>query len=373
MTKRLKAAIIGGGIGGLSTALALHRTGANVRVYERAHRLGDIGAGVSLQHNSQRVLDRLGVGQRVGRLGSLLPEFQFFTPDGTVVSHEIYSVGAWPLALRRADLVAALASALPPGTVCTGHRCVLFGQDEDSAVVGFDNGALVHADVVIGADGIHSTLQRYVAEPADPVFSGMVAYRGLIPAARLHNWPAGLLTWGGEGRHLLTYPVRAGQLVNYVGFVPAGDEMLGSWSAPGDPAVLAAEFADWAPETAHLLSRVESTFRWGLYDRDPLPRWTTGRLALLGDAAHPMLPHLGQGANQAIEDALALAILLRGVSAADVPDALMRYQTLRREHTARVQHDARVNGHLFDSAQPVSLNHSWVRDYDVEKEARAIA
>ncbi|OBF20637.1 FAD-dependent monooxygenase [Mycobacterium sp. ACS4331] len=373
MAKRLRAAVIGGGIGGLSTALALHRIGAHVRVYERAHRLGDVGAGVSLQRNSQRVLDRLGVGARVRRFGSLLPEFEFFTPDGTLVSHEMYSVGAWPLALRRADLVAALASSLPPGTVCTGHRCVLFGQDEDSAVVGFDNGALVRADVVIGADGIHSTLQRHVLEAGDPVFSGMVAYRGLIPSGRLPTWPRGLVTWGGDGRHLLTYPVRAGRFVNYVGFVPADEGMVETWSAPGDPAALVAAFAGWAPPTRHLLSRVESTFRWGLYDRDPLPRWTTGRLALLGDAAHPMLPHLGQGANQAIEDALALAILLRGVPAADVPDALTRYETLRRGHTARVQHDARINGHLFDSAQPVSLNHSWVQDYDVEKEARAIA
>jgi salicylate hydroxylase len=367
----LRVAIIGGGIGGLSAAVALHKIGAQVRVYEQARQLGDIGAGVALQHNSQRVLDRLGIGERVSRLGSRLPEFWLSTADGTVVSHETYDPQTGTLGLRRADLVGVLAAALPNGIVHTGCRCVQFTQDDGSAVVSFDNGVSVSADVVIAADGIRSGLQRSVVAPADPVFSGVVAYRGLIPAARLPKWPQGLVTWGGDGKHVIAYPVRAGQLINYVGFVPADDEMLESWSAPGDPAVLAAAFTDWAPPARLLLSRVETTFKWGLYDRDPLPRWTRGRLTLLGDAAHPMLPHMGQGANQAIEDAMALAILLRGVTAPDAPAALMRYQTLRLDHTARVQRSARANGLRFDSAQPVSLNHSWVRDYDVEKEALA--
>jgi salicylate hydroxylase len=372
MTK-LRVAIIGGGIGGLSAAVALHQIGAQARVYEQAHQLGDVGAGVALQHNSQRVFDRLGIGQHIGRLGAQFPEFRFFTRDGTVVSHETYGVDARPVGLRRADLVAVLAAALPTGVVHTGCRCVQFTQDDESAVVSFDNGVSVSADVVVAADGIHSGLQRHIVAPSDPVFSSMVAYRGLIPVARLPEWPHDLVTWGGDGKHLLAYPVRAGQLINYVGFVPADEQMLESWSAPGDPAVLAAAFADWAPEARHLLSRVETTFKWGLYDREPLPRWTHGRLTLLGDAAHPMLPHLGQGANQAIEDAMALAILLRGVAPGDAPAALMRYQTVRLDHTARVQQSARANGLRFDSAQPVSLNHSWVRDYDVEKEALAVS
>ncbi|MDT5066479.1 MAG: hypothetical protein QOK02_2634 [Mycobacterium sp.] len=372
MTKKLRVAIIGAGIGGLSAAIALQQMGAQVRVYEQARQLGEIGAGVALHRNSQRVLARLGLAQQVGRRGSRLSEFHLFTPDGTVVSHETYDSGAAQLAMHRADLIAVLVAALPAGFVHTGWRCVQFTQSDGSAVVSFDNGVRVGADVVVAADGIHSGLQRYVVEPTDPVFSGMVAYRGLIPAARLPGWPQGLVTWGGDGKHLIAYPVRAGQLVNYVGFVPADDQMRESWSAPGDPAALAAAFADWTPEARRLVSQVEATLKWGLYDRDPLPRWTHGRLTLLGDAAHPMLPHMGQGANQAIEDAMALAILLRGVSTADAPAALMRYQKLRRDHTARVQQDARRNGHRFDSGQPLSLNHSWVRDYDVEKEARAV-
>jgi salicylate hydroxylase len=369
--KKLRVAIVGGGIGGLSAAVALHQMGAQVRVYEQARQLSEVGAGVGLHRNSQRVLDRLGLGQKVDRRAARLSEFHLFTNDGTVVSHETYDEGAAQLGLHRADLVAVLAAALPTGFVHTGYRCVQFTQYDGSAVVGFDNGVSVNADVVVAADGIHSGLQRYVVEPTDPVFSGVVAYRGLIPAARLPEWPQGLVTWGGDGKHLIAYPVRAGELINFVGFVPADEQMRESWSAPGDPAILAAAFADWTPQARRLLSRVETTLKWGLYDREPLPRWTHGRLALLGDAAHPMLPHMGQGANQAIEDGLALAILLRGVAAADAPAALMRYQMLRRDHTARVQRSARVNGLRFDSAKPLSLNHSWVRDYDVEKEALA--
>jgi len=149
----------------------------------------------------------------------------------------------------------------------------------------------------------------------------------------------------------------------------------------GDPRVLhrvirlfwPPRFADWTPQVRHLLPRVESTFTWGPYEQEPFTRWTHGRLTLLGDAAHPMLPHMGQGANQAIEDAMALAISLRGVHAADVLGALLRYHALRLHHTARIQQSARANGLRFDSARPVSLNHSWVRDYEVEKVALAVS
>jgi salicylate hydroxylase len=369
----LRVAIVGGGIGGLSAAVALHRIGAQVRVYEQARELGDIGAGVALHQNSQRVLQRLGLCDGIARRGVYLPGFRLLTRDGTVVSHGLNESGARQVALHRADLVAILAAALPSGIVHTGYRCVRFAQHDGSATVSFDNGLSASADVVIAADGIHSSLRHYVVESRNPVFSGMMAYRGLIPARRLRDAPPDLVMWSGDDKRLLAYPVRSGRLINYVGIIPADEEMLESWSAPGNPAALAAAFEDWPPEARRLLALVETTLKWGLYDRDPLPQWTHGRLTLLGDAAHPMLPHLGQGANQAIEDGLALAILLRGVSAAEAPAALLRYEILRREHTAQVQLSSRVNGVHFDSAQPLSPDNSWVRDYDVEKEALALS
>jgi salicylate hydroxylase len=180
----------------------------------------------------------------------------------------------------------------------------------------------------------------------------------------------------GEGKHFLVYPVRRGELVNYVGFVPTDEAMRESWSAPGDPTVLAAEFAGWDPRVEGLLAQVEHTFRWGLYDREPLPTWTRGRLTLLGDAAHPMLPHVGQGANQAIEDGMALAAALSGAQRGDETAALAGYEQLRRNRTSEIQRGARANGRRYDSAyddlavRDAEIAASvrfrrWLYDYDV--------
>jgi salicylate hydroxylase len=374
--RSVRVVVVGGGIGGLSAALALRTAGAEVRVYEQAAEFGEVGAGVGLFSNSMRILHRLGVADSVIRLAAPINGWWIRAPGGSVLSHQVAGrdgpIGS--LGMYRPDLVAALEAGLPRGILHTGHRSVAFSQDDRSAVVTFDNGVSVEADVVVAADGIHSTLQRYVVEPRRPVFSGMVAYRGVMPAARVPGWmwPNALVNWVGQGKHFLVFPVRAGALLNYVGFVPADEQMRESWSAPGDPAVLAAEFADWDPWLSRLLAQIDATFRWGLYDRDPLPRWAHGRLALVGDAAHAMLPHMGQGANQSIEDGMALATLMRDTSAADVADVLIRYQALRHNHTARVQQGSRANGMRMDSGQAITIGQPGVQDYDVEAEARAM-
>jgi salicylate hydroxylase len=174
----LRVAVVGGGIGGLSAAVALRMAGAQVRVFEQARQLSEVGAGLGLQQNSQRVLRRLGLGREIDRIGARLQGFRVCTPDGSVVSGETYPTDFVQLGVHRADLVAALAAALPPGVVHTGHRCTRVDQQDEFAVISFDNGVSVEADAVIAADGIHSVLQRNVVEPTDPVFSGTVAYRG---------------------------------------------------------------------------------------------------------------------------------------------------------------------------------------------------
>jgi salicylate hydroxylase len=374
--RSMRVLVVGGGIGGLSAALALRAVGATVRVYEQAAELGEIGAGVGLSHNSMRVLQRLGVSDSVTRRAAPINEWWMLAPGGSVVSHQVAGRDG-PVSsfgIYRPDLVAELAARLPQGVLRTGHRCVAFRQDNRHAVVTFDNGVSVEADVVIGADGIHSALQGYVVEPRPPVFSGVVAYRGVLAAARVPGWPwpHAFVNWVGQGKHVLVFPVRGGELLNYVGFLSADEQMRESRSAPGDPAVLATEFGDWDPWLSRLLSQIDTTLRWGLYDRDPLPRWTNGRLTLLGDAAHAMLPHMGQGANQAIEDGMALATLMRGTDAADVTETLIRYQRLRHDHTARVQQGSRANGMRMDSGQAISIGQPGVHDYDVEAEARAM-
>jgi salicylate hydroxylase len=372
----VRAVIVGGGIGGLTAALALRSVGTQADVYEQAPRLGEVGAGVAITPASQRVLRRLGVGGEVFRRGAPVNGVRLHRPDGSVVvARQGDGSSRSPLGLYRPDLIEILAAALPEGALHTGHRCVTVSQDERSAQVTFDNGVSAEADVVIGADGIHSVVQGHVTQPRPPVFSGRISYRGVLPADRIPGWErdeAGM--WNGGGKTFLTFPLRAGELRNFVGHVPADERMRESWSAPCDPADLAAEFSGWDPRLSELFSGVETAFRWGLYDRDPLPRWTNGRVTLLGDAAHAMLPHLGQGANQAIEDAMALAILIRDVSTDDLPGSLVRYERLRRERTDMIQQGSRINGNRLEAGDPARLARPGIGiddGYDIEAEAEA--
>jgi salicylate hydroxylase len=384
-TSPLQVAIVGGGIGGVAAANALLRRGLNVRVYEQAAALTEVGAGIAIQPNGVRMLRRLGLGAELERWGARWIDPQFRRADGALVA-PMWAPGAGTqieiYGMHRADLLQMLVDRLPPDAIQTGHRCVGFEQDDQRAVLAFENGARVEADVVIAADGIHSTLQQYVTPPSPPLPSGSMAYRGLVPAASV-SWPAGAMrNWMGTRKHFLVYPVRAGELINYVGFVPTDEQMKESWSAPGDPDALAREFAGFDPLVEAIVAQVATCFRWGLYDREPLPTWTRGRLALLGDAAHPMLPHVGQGANQAIEDGMALAAVLGQADYTSVPAALRVYEAVRREHTSRVQRMARVNGARYNS-QTTSLpdrdrqvgdqsrERAWIWASDPETEAVA--
>ncbi|MGB7258396.1 MAG: FAD-dependent monooxygenase [Pseudolabrys sp.] len=367
---RLDIVIVGGGIGGLFAANALVARGLRVSVYEQAPALGEIGAGVFLTPNSVRHLERVGLAAAVEKYGARVgSNSHYFRHDGAPIAPvQVTDSSGWnaTFGMHRADLVTFLAEALPGGIVHTGHRCTGFDQDGDVARVAFANGAVAEGDIVIAADGIHSELRQYVAPPSTPVFHGSIAYRGLVPHERAPHWPTDRwLMWLGRARHFLVFPVRAGKLLNYVGFVPADQEMRESWSAPGDPDMLRREFAGWDARIEGLLKHVQATFRWALYDREPLPAWTKGRLTLLGDAAHPMLPHLGQGANQSIEDGMALATILSQADRKSAPNALLVYERLRRERVAQVQRGARENGMRYDSA----YSNLGVRDAEIKAHA----
>lgn len=374
----LRAVVVGGGIGGIAAAVALVRAGIDVQVHEQARQLTEVGAGVSLAPNGLRMLERLGAGEGIKRAGARYSSAELRLWDGRAVEHEPYQFTrpGQNVGIHRADLLMLLAGQLPPGTVRTGHRCTGLYQDDRSATAIFADGTTATADVVIGADGIHSVLQGLVTAPARPVFSGVVAYRGLVP--RPEGFPAGALRmWVGEGKHFLVFPVRGGQLLNYVGFVSSDTEFRESWSASGDPVALAAHFAGWDPAVGQVIAAVSgpggSGFRWGMYDRAPLPGWSSGRLTLLGDAAHPMLPHLGQGANQALEDAVVLATLLAArTSPADVPRALAVYEGMRRDQTARVQLSSRRQGAGWDSSGSQLIDRRWIYEYDAWAEAAAL-
>ena len=389
MASRPSVVIVGGGIGGLFAANALIAQGLPVAVYEQAPALGEIGAGVFLTPNAVRHLERVGFGPAVAKWGARVGSgSRYFRHDGIPIAPvQVTDATGWnaTFGMHRADFVAFLAGNLPAGIVHTGHRAVGFEQDDNRARVDFANGVTVEADVVVAADGIHSALRPHVFPPSDPVFHGTIAYRGLVPRERLPNWPMDRWQmWAGPSRHFLVFPVRHGTMVNYVGFVPTDEQMKESWSAPGDPELLRGAFDGWDARVGEVLKQVDKAFRWALYDRDPLPTWTKGRLTLLGDAAHPMLPHLGQGANQSIEDGMALATILAQVNTAAVPAALLAYERLRRERVAQVQLGARQNGLRVDSADAdlgardaQLVAHAEFRKqlytYDVVPEARAAA
>jgi len=392
MTKsQFDIAIVGGGIGGLFAANALIAHGLKVKVYEQAPALGEVGAGFYLTPNSVRQLNRVGLGAAIEKYGARIgPASRYYRHDGTPIAPvQVTDATGWAanFGMHRADMVDLLAAALPAGVVVTGHRATGFAQDADKARVTFENGNVVEADIVVGADGIHSEMRPHVYPPSTPVFHGTISYRGLVSRDRLPDWPMDRWEmWAGPGRHFLVFPVRHGEMVNYVGFVPADEKEKESWTLAGDPAALRAAFAGWDPRIGQVLAAVDHTFCWALYDREPLPTWSKGRLTLLGDAAHPMLPHLGQGANQGIEDGMALAIILSETDRADLPAALVAYEKLRRERVAEVQLGARRNGLRVDSLDTYSdlrkrdeelVAHAKFRAqlyaYDVVPEAQAAA
>jgi salicylate hydroxylase len=381
----LQIAIIGGGIGGLAAALALRARGQDVTVYEKAPTFSEIGAGIGMAPNALRLLDRIDIGERVREIGC---------PGGIASVRDwrgqVLRAGDWlhessddgpAYSVHRAELMNVLADALPDEVLRLNHRCVFAEESTDGVRIVFADGARADADVVIGADGMHSVVQSAVGVASSPASEHVMAYRGLVPMARLSWVDAdhhGAM-WVGPMRSFLCYPVSAGRSMNVVAFVPTDHDAVESWSAPGDVASLAAEFVGWDGPVGETIDAMDETFRWGIYDRPSLPRWSTNRITLLGDAAHAMVPHLGQGANQSIEDGFALAVLLEGVVHEEVPERLRTYEKLRRDRTSRVQIAARRAGQVYravdesaeDRARQLAgvSDGSWLADYDAEGEA----
>ena len=266
MATRPHVVIIGGGIGGLFAANALIAQGIKVTVYEQAPALGEIGAGVYMTPNALQHLQRVGLGAAIEKFGARVgADSRYFRHDGAPIAPvQVTDASGNPcFGMHRADLVKLLAANLPAGVVHTGHRAVGFTQNADSARVTFANGVSAEAPVVVAADGIHSELRPYVFPPSTPVFHGTVSYRGLVSRERLPDWPMDRWQmWAGPNKHFLVFPVRHGTMINYVGFVPADEEMKESWSAPGDPNILRREFEGWDVPVGSVLQQVDKTFRW---------------------------------------------------------------------------------------------------------------
>jgi salicylate hydroxylase len=367
--RRLRVLVLGGGIGGAAAALALLRQGFEVRLYEQAPAFAEVGAGVQLAPNGVRVLDRLGVGQavRAAAAEAAAKEIRFWR-DGR--SWPLFDLGAEALAryghpyllLYRPDLLAALVQAvgaLDAGALRCGRRGIAVEIARRSAGIRFADGTTAEGDVLVGADGIHSVVRAAVSGPDRPVFSGLVAWRGVVPAVALPaplRRPVGV-NWIGPGRHLVHYPLRRGELVNVVGIVERDDWQVESWSARGEPSAFAADFAGWHADVQALIAAVAEPHQWALMLREPLARWGRGRVTLLGDACHPTLPMLAQGANQALEDALVLARAL-----AEDPShpecALRRYEAARIPRTLRMVAGSAENARRFHARELAEPEHA---------------
>lgn len=357
-----RALIAGGGVGGLAAALALARIGWDVRVFERAAKIAEVGAGLQLGPNGFRALEALGVAARV-EAGAFEPDSIEMRRgiDGRPVARVPLGEaararwGAPYLQVHRADLIAALLAALEaarPGAVETGAPVAGYMQTAAAAALRLEDGREVEGDLVIGADGLRSALRAQMLGPEAPRFTGYVAWRATIPAERLKRPPAPAgVVWTGRARHAVVYPLRSSSMLNFVGL--AAEDWRGeSWTEPGDPERLRAAFNGWAPELGEIVAAIRAPFRWALFDRPPLPQWSEGRVTLLGDACHPMLPSLAQGAAQALEDAVALAHLL--ATRRDIPEALRFHFATRIGRVTRVQAEARANLTRFHRDDPVT-------------------
>ncbi|MGC0422696.1 FAD-dependent monooxygenase [Embleya sp. AB8] len=392
---RLRIAVVGGGIAGLTFALAAHRAGLAATVYERSRQPRDGAAGLQLSPNAVRSLTRLGAGPGLRSVATRPGELDFrHWRDGAELLRApirpAYAerFGAEHHTLLRTDLRELLSGLLPAGTVRYGAPCVGLHEHADAVRVDFADGTCTSADIAVGADGAHSRIVARAHPDHPPRHSGMDAYRAVVPiGADPRATPdRAIRVWVGDDRHFLAYPVAGGRRLNLVLVAPA-DPAAGPderWGGPVEAEPVARALADWDPAVPALLRAGAVLHRRPLFDRDPLPAWSTARTTLIGDAAHPMLPHQAQGACQAVEDAVVLATLLAHAEHLGVAEALRRYAAHRAPRTARIQGASREFGTLMHSVAGAELLAELAPDalfallaetygYDAEAQALAVA
>ncbi|MFD3436849.1 FAD-dependent monooxygenase [Streptomyces sp. NPDC058685] len=356
--ERPRITVVGAGIGGLALAGALSANGTPYEIFEQTRQLAEVGAGVQLSPNAIRPLVRLGLEPALRKHAVRIEAMEVRGWTGRPIARTPLGgdcermFGAPYLTIHRAHLHEALLSLVDSDSLHLGRRLRAAQETSEGARLTFDDGTVRPADVVVGADGIHSTVRETFHRDA-PVFAGLGIYRGLVPVDRLPAEARESLVrlWLGPGGHFVCYPVASGEYISYAATVPMTEAPAESWSAPGNPDDLTRAFGAWNGLVGDIVRAVESTHQWALHDRPPLRTWSSSHITLLGDAAHPMLPFMAQGANQAIEDAMDLAACLAEGSGTSVVSRLAHYESLRIPRTAEIQRGSRGNAgvlHLPD-------------------------
>lgn len=355
--------IAGGGIGGLTAALALLKAGHSVVVLEQAPEIGEIGAGLQVSPNGMKVLDALGASARVARdaFRPRAQELRLGRSGARIFSIPLReaSQARWRgeyLHIHRADLMEALTACVTdraPEAIRLGARVTGYETGESGVVALLSNGETVSGDLLVGADGIHSAVRAQMLGPDKPRFTGNIAWRAVVPVSKLGDYPPPetACVWAGKRRHAVTYRLRRGSLANFVGVVECAQPGDESWTSVGAREQALKDFKGWNPVIQRIIDEAPLLMRWSLYDRPELSRWHDGRVVLLGDACHPMLPFMAQGAVMAVEDAYVLARELSRGGAVEA--ALRAYESKRKPRATRVQNVARENAALFHRSNPL--------------------
>ena len=358
MKQQMRVLIAGAGIGGLTAALALQKRGYQVTVCEQAAELREVGAGLQLSPNALRALYQLGLEAPLRALAS--------EPDGKEIrlwnsgqTWKLFDLGATSVAkygypyymMYRPDLHQVLADAvraIDPAAIMLGAQCTGYEQDGQGVKLKLADGRVLEGDILVGADGVHSKIRAQLIGPGKPVFSGCRAWRGVIPMDHLpHHLRRRVGTnWVGPGAHVIHYPLHNGELMNFVGIVERDDWQVESWTQQGTHEECHADFAGWHEDVHELIRHIGVPFKWALMARDPLQRWSEGRVTLLGDACHPTLPFLAQGAVMAVEDGYIIARCLDKY-ASDPALALKKYEAARIERTNAIVLKSTENGKRF--------------------------
>jgi salicylate hydroxylase len=385
MRRAARIVIIGAGIGGLGAACALHRRGFEVAIYERSPRLAEVGAGLQVGPNAVKVYRALGLEDGLRRIAfEPLNMVSLRWDDGSLRFREplreiaAAKYGAPYMTAHRADLHRLLREALPESCLHLGADCIAVRSDERSAVASFPDGGEVEADAIIAADGIRSTIRAQLFGKDDPHFTEQMCWRAMVPMecvprrfgpqSAVELLPGEYFGWLGPNGHVICYPIRDGSLLNIFAGHVSERWVEESWSVASAREELIEAYRGWNEALLKIFGAVDQCFKWGIFDRDPIRHWMCGRIALLGDAAHPTMPTLAQGANMAIEDGYVLARCL--AHGEEIAAGLNAYVAERSPRTSRVQLQARAQfANNRKVPPPPFLDRTWIYAHDVTADA----